>query len=116
VLLEGLEVAFIVVTFGAAENQVGLAALGAVAALVIVLVAGVILHRPLSRVPENTLKLSVGLLLASFGTFWAGEGVGVEWPGSDLAILAILVLYFIVSLGYIWALRRQRQVAPQTIS
>src|SRR5436305_3454689 len=72
VLLEGLEVAFIVITFGAAAHQVGLAALGALAALVLVLVVGALVHRPLSRVPENTLKFAVGLLLTSFGTFWAG--------------------------------------------
>jgi len=113
VFLEGLEVAFIVITFGAAEHQVGLAALGAAAALIIVLIAGAILHRPLSRVPENTLKFAVGLLLSAFGTFWASEGVGVNWPGSDGAILAILVVYLAVSLGYVWLLRRQRLVAVQ---
>ena len=113
VFLEGLEVAFIVITFGAAEHQVGLAALGAAAALIIVLIAGAILHRPLSRVPENTLKFAVGLLLSSFGTFWASEGVGVNWPGSDGAILAILVVYIAASLGYVWLLRRQRVVAVQ---
>ncbi|MFN8493009.1 MAG: hypothetical protein U0350_35730 [Caldilineaceae bacterium] len=113
VFLEGLEVAFIVVTFGAAEHQVGLAALGALAALVIVLLTGAIVHRPLSRVPENTLKFAVGLLLSAFGTFWASEGVGVNWPGADGAILAILVVYIAVSIGYVWLLRRQRQVVLQ---
>lgn len=115
VFLEGLEVAFIVVTFGAAEHQVGLAALGAVAALVMVLITGAIVHRPLSRVPENTLKFSVGLLLSAFGTFWASEGVGVVWPGADAAIVAILAIYITVSIGYVWILRRQRQIAVQTI-
>jgi uncharacterized membrane protein len=108
VLLEGLEVAFIVVTFGASEHHVGLAALGALAALVVVLTVGVIVHRPLSKVPENILKYAVGLLLASFGTFWAAEGAGVEWPGSDIAILAILILYIAVSLFYVWILKRSR--------
>lgn len=107
VLLEGLEVAFIVVTFGAAQHQVGLAALGALAALVVVLIVGAVIHRPLSRVPENTLKFAVGLLLASFGTFWAGEGVGVAWPGADGAILGLLLLYTLVALGYVALLRRQ---------
>jgi uncharacterized membrane protein len=110
VLLEGLEVAFIVVTFGAAQNQVGLAALGALAALVVVLVLGAVIHRPLSRVPENTLKFAVGLLLASFGTFWGAEGVGVEWPGKDVALLAILVVYTIAAFGFVHMLRRQRLV------
>ena len=107
VLLEGLEVAFIVVTFGAAQHQVGMAALGALAALVVVLIVGAVIHRPLSRVPENTLKFAVGLLLASFGTFWAGEGVGVAWPGADGAILGLLLLYTLVALGYVALLRRQ---------
>lgn len=108
VLLEGLEVAFIVVTFGATAHQVPLAALGAAAALVLVLVAGVAVHAPLSRVPENTLKFAVGLMLASFGTFWAAEGAGADWPGSDLAILGILAVYSAVSYLLVDALRRKR--------
>ncbi len=111
VLLEGLEVAFIVVTFGAAQQQVGLAALGALSALVLVLGVGAIVHRPLSRVPENTLKFAVGLLLSSFGTFWAAEGVGVDWPGSDAAILGVLLVFALVSLAYVQLLRRRRAVA-----
>lgn len=83
VLLEGLEVAFIVVTFGATAHQVGLAAAGAAAALVLVVAVGLAVHQPLSRVPENTLKYVVGLMLATFGTFWSAEGAGVSWPGSD---------------------------------
>ncbi len=108
VLLEGLEVAFIVVTFGAAAHQVPLAAVGAAAALVLVLVAGVAVHAPLSRVPENTLKFAVGLLLSSFGTFWAAEGAGAQWPGSDLAILGILAIYGVSAYLLVNALRRQR--------
>ena len=107
VLLEGLEVAFIVVTFGAAQNQIGLAALGALVALVLVLVVGAVVHRPLSRVPENTLKFSVGLLLTSFGTFWAVEGVGGAWPGEDAAILGLLVVYTLASFAVVQVLRRQ---------
>ena len=110
VLLEGLEVAFIVVTFGASTNQVGLAAIGALAALVVVLIIGALIHQPLSRVPENTLKFTVGLLLTSFGTFWAAEGAGVEWPGTDAAILGLLVLYTLVTLAFVQVLRRQRAV------
>ena len=81
VFLEGLEVAFIVVTFGGTQRNVGLAAIGAAAALVVVLIAGVIVHAPLTRVPENTMKFGVGVMLTSFGIFWAREGAGVAWPG-----------------------------------
>jgi uncharacterized membrane protein len=109
VLLEGLEVAFIVVTFGASAQRVDLAALGAGAALVVVLVAGLILHKPLSRVPENTLKFAVGLMLASFGTFWAAEGAGATWPGADLSILGILIVYSLASFAYVSVLRREKQ-------
>jgi uncharacterized membrane protein len=114
VLLEGLEVIFIVVTFGATAHNVGLAALGAAAALILVTVTGVVVHRPLTRVPENVLKYAVGLLLSSFGTFWAAEGAGVTWPGSDAAIIGILAVYAVVSWAYVLLLRRQRTVALQS--
>jgi uncharacterized membrane protein len=97
VFLEGLEVAFIVVTFGSANHHVALAAVGAAAAAVVVLVAGLALHRPLSRVPENTMKYAVGAMLTTFGIFWAGEGVGVAWPGGDVALPALLVFTLAVS-------------------
>ncbi|HET6320321.1 MAG TPA: hypothetical protein VFG86_28015, partial [Chloroflexota bacterium] len=90
VFLEGLEVVFIVLTFGATMGDLRLATAGAVAAVFVVGIAGVIVHRPLSRVPENALKFGVGAVLTSFGVFWSGEGVGVEWPGAELAILMIL--------------------------
>jgi len=115
VLLEGLEVAFIVVTFGATAatragdtSAVVLAAAGAAAALVIVVAVGLAVRGPLSRVPENTLKYAVGLMLSTFGTFWAGEGAGVRWPGSDGAILGILVVYLIVSFGFVRLLQSRR--------
>jgi len=111
VLLEGLEVVFIVITFGATANQVPLAALGAAIALVLVLSIGFIVHRPLSRVPENALKYGVGILLTSFGTFWAVEGLGINWPGSDVAILALIGVYLVVSFAYVGALRRLRAAA-----
>ena len=79
-----------------------------------VLAVGVIVQGPLSRVPENTLKFAVGLLLSSFGTFWAAEGAGVDWPGSDLAILGILAVLIVVSVAYVQALRRRRAVALRT--
>lgn len=111
VLLEGLEVAFIVVTFGSAQGSLHLAVSGAVAAVVLVGIAGVLLHKPLSAVPENTMKFVVGLLLTSFGTFWGAEGAGADWPGGDGAILAILAFLVLVSLGLISLLRQQRQRA-----
>src|SRR5246127_5045950 len=82
VLLEGLEVAFIVVTFGASQGNLPLAVAAAAAAVVIVLAVGMAIRQPLTRVPENALKFAVGVLLTSFGTFWAAEGAGVEWPAS----------------------------------
>jgi uncharacterized membrane protein len=91
VFLEGLEVAFIVVTFGGAQHNVALAAVGAVAAAIVVLLVGLAVHRPLSQVPENTMKYAVGVMLTTFGIFWAGEGAGVEWPGSDASLIGLLV-------------------------
>lgn len=105
VFLEGVEVVFIVITFGLSAGDMQYAVLGAVAAAVIVLVAGAILHRPLAMIPENTLKYGVGLLLASFGAYWAVEGLGVftasgeslSWPGSDWAILGLLAAWIVIS-------------------
>ncbi len=105
VFLEGLEVAFITITFGVAQQQLDLAVYGALAAFVLVVLAGLLPHRPLSQVPENTLKYVVGLLLTSFGTFWAAEGVGVEWPGTDVALLGLLVFYTVIAYGLVRALR-----------
>ena len=98
VFLEGLEAAIIVVTFGATANQLPVAYASGGVALVSVALLGVIVHRPLTRIPENTLKLGVGLLLSSFGTFWLVEGLGVEWPGSELAILGITAAYLLLTL------------------
>jgi uncharacterized membrane protein len=93
VLLEGLEVAFIVVTFGASAGMLGPAALGAAVAGALVLGIAVLVHRPLASVPENGLKFAVGVMLTGFGTFWAGEGVGIDWPAGDATILALLAGY-----------------------
>ena len=98
VLLEGLEVAFIVVTFGASAGALGPAAAGAAIAGVIVIAVGLALHRPLARVPENGLKFAVGLMLVTFGTFWAGEGIGIDWPGSDVILLVLLAGYTVTAL------------------
>ena len=92
VFLEGLEVAFIVLTFGTAHGDIPLAAAGALAGVLIVGIAGLLLHRPLSRVPENAMKFFVGVTLTTFGVFWAGEGVHVEWPGETAALLWLLAL------------------------
>jgi uncharacterized membrane protein len=98
VLLEGLEVAFIVVTFGAAGGQLVPAIVGAGLAGIGVLGLGAAVRRPLARLPENQLKFGVGLMLVSFGTFWAGEAIGIAWPGSDLSILLLLAGYLAASL------------------
>jgi uncharacterized membrane protein len=89
VLLEGIEVVFIVVAVGSAHGLTLYASLGASAACLLVILIGIAIHRPLSRVPENTLKFAVGLMLASFGVFWVGESMGADWPGADLSLLAI---------------------------
>jgi len=91
VFLEGLEVAFLVVTFGGTQHNIPLAAAGAAAALIVVVIAGLFVHAPLSRVPENTLKFGVGVMLTSFGIFWSAEGAGADWPGGDAAILGLLI-------------------------
>ncbi|MGI9049303.1 MAG: COG4280 domain-containing protein [Rubrobacteraceae bacterium] len=97
VFLEGLEVAFIVITFGASSGQLGLSATGALLAVGLVALVGVAVHRPLSRVPENVIKFAVGLMLTAFGTFWGGEGVGIEWAIGDAAIPLLVVFYGVVA-------------------
>jgi uncharacterized membrane protein len=96
VLLEGFEVVLIVISLGASSHRLGLAALAALAAVVVVTIAGVVLARQLSNVPENAIKSIVGIMLTSFGVFWVGEGAGVKWPGDDLAI-PLLVVFFAFS-------------------
>jgi len=93
VLLEGLEVVFIVVAVGAGRGLLIPASLGALAACALVLTAGVLVHRPLSRVPENLLKFGVGVVLSAFGVFWTGEGLGIVWPAQDLALLLFAALF-----------------------
>ena len=108
VFLEGLEVAFIVITVGSAQHNVALAAVGAFIALVVVLAVGLVVHRPLSRVPENTMKFGVGVMLTTFGIFWSTEGAGAHWPGGDAAILGVLGLVIVVSLLFVQLLKRER--------
>jgi uncharacterized membrane protein len=108
VLLEGLEVAFIVITFGSTQGRLGLAAVAAGAALVVVVIVGVLVHAPLARVPENTIKFTVGLLLTTFGIFWGAEGAGVSWPGGELALPCLLAFLTVLALLFVRLLRRQR--------
>ena len=114
VLLEGLEVVFIVLTFGANQHDVGLAAVAAGVAVLLVVLTGVAVHAPLARVPENTMKFAVGVMLTSFGTFWGGEGAGAHWPGSDAALLAIVPVVLAFSLGLVLALRRRIAIAGRS--
>ncbi len=98
VFLEGTEVVLIVVSLGASQHRLGLASAAAGAAAVIVGIIGIVVARQLSRVPENTIKIGVGIMLCSFGLFWIGEGAGLHWPGNDLAILALVGLFLLVTL------------------
>jgi uncharacterized membrane protein len=112
-MLEGLEVVFIVIAVGA--GGVGLlvpAGIGAAAALLAVAALGLVLHRPLSMVPENTLKFSVGVLLAAFGTFWVGEGLRLAWPGGDWSILGLTTGYLLVAALAVPLCRRRASVGP----
>ena len=107
VVLEGLEVVFIVIAVGAVGNMLVPASLGAVAALVLVILLGVALHRPLALVPENTLKFAVGVMISSFGVFWVCEGLGFAWPKDDLSILGLVAAFLLTSLLSIRVVRRQ---------
>jgi uncharacterized membrane protein len=111
VLLEGLEVVFIAITFGDNQQNLGLAAIGAAAAVIVVAAVGVAVRAPLSRVPENTMKFAVGIMLTSFGVFWGAEGAGVSWPGGDAALLAVIPATALLALGYTVLLRRARAAA-----
>ena len=107
VFLEGLEVAFIVLTFGSTQGSIPLAAAGAAVAIVLVALVGVLARAPLARVPENTMKFAVGIMLTTFGIFWSTEGAGGHWPGGDAAILGVLAFVVLLSLVLVTMLRRQ---------
>jgi Ca2+/H+ antiporter, TMEM165/GDT1 family len=117
VFLEGLEIVFIVITFGVNGDSIGLAVLGAALGGAIVVIAGFTLHRPLARVPENTIKFAVGLMLSTFGTFWSVEGLGwfapgeasLEWPGGDVALPVLLALWALLA----WAAVRLLSARPR---
>ena len=111
VLLEGLEVVFIVLAVGAGRGLLWPASLGALAAFLVVMVVGLLVHRPLARVPENTLKFGVGVMLSSFGVFWTAEGLGVAWPGGDVALLVLAATFLIFALALVQLVRPRTAVA-----
>lgn len=115
VLLEGLEVVFIVLTFGTIQNKVGVATVAALAAVIIVAIAGALLRKPLARVPENTMKYVVGIMLTSFGIFWGAEGAGVIWPHTDAALLLIVPFMVVISQILIAILRARKAKQPAKV-
>ena len=100
--------AFIVLTFGSTQGSIPLAAAGAAVAVVLVALVGVLARAPLARVPENTMKFAVGIMLTTFGIFWSAEGAGADWPGGDAAILGVLAFVVLWSLTLVSLLRRRR--------
>ena len=114
-LLEGLEVVFIVLTFGANQRDVGLAAIAAAIAVILVVAAGVAVRAPLARVPENPMKFAVGVMLVSFGMFWGTEGAGAHWPGGDAALLVLIPGTLLMALGCVAALRRQARPQAEAV-
>jgi uncharacterized membrane protein len=106
VLLEGLEVAFIVLTFGANQHRVGLAAVAAGLAVLLVALGGIAVRAPLAKVPENAMKFAVGVMLSSFGMFWGAEGAGTSWPGGEAALLAIVPCVLLLAVAMARSLRR----------
>jgi uncharacterized membrane protein len=120
VLLEGLEVAFIVITFGSSATTstcdttcgIGSAAIGAAIAGILVILAGLLVRAPLTKVPENTLKFVVGVMLTTFGTFWAGEGFGVTWPYADAFLLVLAAIYLLASFALVTILKSYRPGRP----
>jgi uncharacterized membrane protein len=113
VLLEGLEVVFIVITFGDNQRNLGAAVIGAAAAVVVITLTGIAVRAPLARLPENAMKFAVGIMLTSFGVFWGSEGAGVSWPGNDASLLGLVPVIALVSLGYTALLRQaDRSAGP----
>jgi Ca2+/H+ antiporter, TMEM165/GDT1 family len=110
VMVEGIEVVFIVIALGSDAGLLMPAAVGAVAAFGCVAVLGLAVHKPLSRIPENTLKFAVGTLISAFGTFWVGEGIGIAWRGEDLSLLALVAAYLGVGCAMVIVLRRRAEV------
>jgi uncharacterized membrane protein len=115
VLLEGIEVVFVVVALGVKGGLLLPASAGALLALLLVAALGLYLHRPLANVPENTLKFSVGVMLTAFGTYWAGEGIGLAWPGQDASILLLVAVFLALGLALV-KLCRKLQAAPRAVA
>jgi uncharacterized membrane protein len=115
VLLEGLEVVFIVLTFGTIQKEVGLASFAALLAVVMATAAGFALAKPLTRVPENSMKFVVGVMLTSFGIFWGGEGSGVMWPGKDLSLIALIAFTSITAISLIALLKKKYQISQESL-
>ena len=114
VFLEGLEVVFIVLTFGLTTAGLTPAVIGAALAALLITAVAVAVQRPLSQVPENTIKFVVGIMLTAFGTFWAGEGIGLAWPGADLSILGLILVYAGAAVGLVGLLRQRGPARPQS--
>jgi len=112
VLLEGTEVVLIVLSLGVSGHHLGLAVIAASAAVVLVTIVGFMVTRQLSEVPENTMKIVVGVMLSSFGVFWVGEGAGIHWPGSDLAILVLIAFFWAMTMASIASMKRFPIPAP----
>ncbi|MGH3266127.1 MAG: COG4280 domain-containing protein [Trebonia sp.] len=111
VLLEGLEVVFIVITFGDNQKNIGAAVIGAAAAIIVVTITGIVVKAPLTKVPENWMKFAVGVMLTSFGTFWGAEGAGVAWPGNDAALLVLVPVVALVGAACVFWLRSRTLAA-----
>lgn len=114
VLLEGIEAVFIVLTFGLSAKSMPSAIIGSVIGLVLVVLAGVLLRKPLAAIPENTMKFIVGLMLSGFGIFWVGEGIGIQWWHEDLSILVNTAALLLVSFGCIRMLSRKHNAKPSS--
>ena len=114
VLLEGLEVVFIVITFGSSQKNIGAAVIGAAAAIIVVTIVGIAVKAPLTKVPENWMKFAVGVMLTSFGTFWGAEGAGVAWPGDDAALLVLVPVMALAAGGCVYWLRYRKTAAAAT--
>ncbi len=110
VLLEGLEVAFIALSFGANQGSIPLAALAATVAVLLVAVAGLAIRAPLARVPENSMKFVVGVMLTAFGIFWGAEGAGAHWPGDDIALLVLIPVIGMYAIALVFLFKRRRPI------
>jgi uncharacterized membrane protein len=111
VLLEGLEVVFIVLAVGAGRGLMVPASIGALAAFLVVMAAGLLIHKPLAKVPENTLKFLVGVMLSAFGVFWTSEGLGAPWPGGDFALFGLAAAFAVAALALVALIRPRREAA-----